>query len=125
MPSVINHWSHDINRFDPKACRELASGEAIKNLIKVLPMVEKMDPLANANAAPGKAAAIALRRALRQGVPQMIVSEALQICRIVRNEIAHGSRLSTRGPDRELMIGTLPIVRQAAELAVRLATQKS
>jgi hypothetical protein len=120
---VIKHWSHDLERLDTEACRELARGEAINRLMTVLPIIEEMGTAVDGRAPSGRTAAAGLRRAVRQGVPQMIVNEALQVCRVVRNEIVHGLKLSTRVPDREVMIGSCPVVRRAAELGVRLGSQ--
>ncbi len=117
MFRLIKAWSHDLAGADPQACERLARGEAIVSLRAVLPALDRMGGQTHSRA--GASASSVLTRALRQNVPQMILDGALQVCRDIRNQIVHGVKVSSRVPDKELMLGSLPLIREAATLAAR------
>lgn len=110
---LLRVWVWDL---PPAESRLLVTGNAIEALDRV---ASKIEPQGRAHRSDNRSDKY--MRARRQGVPQDVLFEALELCRIVRNGVTHGDRVSTRSPDKDVLIGTIPILTAVAEAAVRLA----
>ena len=120
LPTLIRHWSNDLNHHSPNECRTLACSPGIDVILSTPRHVWNMTDRPGSSDNSGERAVAVLRRARVQGVPVATVCEALQLCRLIRNEIAHGLKVSTRRLDRSVMEGTLPFLREVVQAALEM-----
>jgi hypothetical protein len=115
IPRLLKLWAQEL---PPEECRRLADGESMKKLLVSLLSVPNVQTALERNRVELTRRVADLRRACRQGVPLSIVVEALHVCRIIRNDLVHGLKISANPPDRQLLSTSLPLIRAVAELSI-------